>query len=61
MEIFQFKYIDDVVLRQPEVRLSTTTFEILKWFGLELTELWLDKPKNKEEYTCTLRVLHVIA
>ena len=40
MEIFQFKYIDDVILRQPEVLLSTTTFEILKWFGQELTELW---------------------
>ena len=40
MEIFQFKYIDDVILRQPEVLLSMTTFEILKWFGHELTELW---------------------
>ena len=48
MEIFQFKYIDDVILRQPEVRLSTTTFEILKWLGQEFTELWMDKPKGKE-------------
>ena len=48
MEIFQFKYIDDVILRQPEVRLSTTTFEIMKWFGPELTEFWMDKPKDKE-------------
>ena len=56
MEIFQFKYIDDVILRQPEVRLSTTTFGILKWFDQELTELWMDKPKDKERiyiyYTC---------
>ena len=36
MEIFQFKYIDDVTLRQPEVRLWTTTFEILRYFGQEL-------------------------
>ena len=27
MEIIQFKYIDDVILRQPEVCLSTTTFD----------------------------------
>ena len=50
------------MLRQPEVRLSTTTFEIVKWFGQELTELWMDKPKDKERiymhFTC---VLHVIA
>ena len=45
MEIFQFKYIDDVILRQPQVLLSTTTFEILKWFGQELTD---DKPMDKE-------------
>ena len=48
MEIFQFKYIDDVILREPEVRLSTTTFEMLKWFSQELTEFWMDKPKDKE-------------
>ena len=36
------------MLRQPEVCLSTTTFEIVKWFGQELTELWMDKPKDKE-------------
>ena len=29
-DIFQFKYIDDVILRQPEVRMSTAAFEILK-------------------------------
>ena len=44
------------MLRQPEVRLSTTTFEIVKWFGQELTELWMDKPKDKERiymhFTC---------
>ena len=55
-EIFQFKYIDDVILRQPEVRLSTTTVETLEWFG---QELWMDKPTAKKE--CTLHVLHVIA
>ena len=43
-EIFQFKYIDDVILLQPEVPLSTTTVENLKWFGQELKELWMDKP-----------------
>ena len=55
-EIFQFIYIDDVILRQPEVRLSTTTFEILKWFGQELTEFLMDKSKDKERinmnFTC---------
>ena len=49
------KYTDDVILRQPEVRLSTTTFEILMWFG-QLTELWMDKPNDKERiymyFTC---------
>ena len=30
MEIFQFKYIDDVIVRKPEVRLSTTKVENLK-------------------------------
>ena len=44
------------MLRQTEVRLSTTTFEIVKWFGQELTELWMDKPKDKERiymhFTC---------
>ena len=39
MEIFQFKYIDDVILRQPEVLLSTTTFEI-----------WSDSVKNWQSY-----------
>ena len=58
MEIFEFKYIDDVILRQPEVRLSTTTFEMLKWFGQELTELWMDKPKEKKEYTCQVLYMY---
>ena len=39
MEIFQFKYIDDVILRQPEVPLSTTAVENVKTFGQELKEL----------------------
>ena len=39
MEIFQFKYNDDVIPRQPEVPLSTTTVDNLKKFGRELTEL----------------------
>ena len=55
-EIFQFKYIDDVILRQPEVILSTNTVENLKWFGQELKELWMDKQYNKERiymyFTC---------
>ena len=38
-EIFQFKYIDDVIVRQPEVPLSTTTRENLKRLGQELTDL----------------------
>ena len=56
MEIFQLKYIDDVILRQPEVRVSTTAVENLKWLGQELTELWMDKPNDKERiykyFTC---------
>ena len=33
------RHIDDVILRQPEVPLSTTTVETLKCFGQEVTEL----------------------
>ena len=36
-EISQFKNIDDVSYLQPEVPLTTTTVEDLKWFGQELT------------------------
>ena len=56
MEIFQFKDIDDVKLRQTEVPLSTTTVKNLKWLGQELTEKWMDKLNDKERiymhFTC---------
>ena len=52
--IFQFKYNDDVIPRQPEGPLSTTTVDKLKKFGHELTELWTDKPSDKKEYEFTL-------
>ena len=48
MEISQFKDIDDVSYLQPEVPLTTTTVEHLKWFGQELTDLWIDKSNNRE-------------
>ena len=43
------RHIDDVILRQPEVPLSTTTVETFKWFGQEVTKLWMDKPNDKKE------------
>ena len=46
--MFQFKYNDDVIPRQPEVPLSMTTVDKLKTFGQELTELWTDEPSDKQ-------------
>ena len=39
---------------QPEVSLSTTTVDNLKYFGQELTELRTDKLSDKKEYAFTL-------
>ena len=56
MEIFQLKYIDEFILRQSQVRLSITIVETLKWFGQEQTDVWMDKPNDKERmymyFTC---------
>ena len=47
-EICKFKYVDDVIPKQPEVPFSITTVKHLKWFGQELTEWWKEKSNDKE-------------
>ena len=64
-EISQFKNIDDVSYLQPEVPLTTTTVENLKWFGQELTSYeltnqWIERliiyhtidPKGQRDLQC---------
>ena len=45
-----------VIPMQPEVPFSTTTVENWKWFGHELTELWIDKSNNKERICIYLAI-----
>ena len=45
-----------VIPMQPEVPFSTTTVENLKWFGHELTGLWIDKSSNKERICIYLAI-----
>ena len=51
-----FEKYYSVIPMQPEVPFSTTTIENLKWFGHELTELWIDKSNNKERICIYLAI-----